>query len=287
MNFLFVYSVEIYDPVKDKWEEGVPLTSGRSGHASAVIYQPSCPNQYLDFIDEPIKKNKKPPNADDDDNTRGPSTSKTGSHSRSSSNKLHAFSGNRCSNCDDTAKATDHVDQEHKNKRTQKLCESEQSNYEIGCRNAIHNLLQMDCDMVVPSPEQNENFDMSGDDTTMDIPDDEEQPIQHNFNDYRRRMSYELEDSGMSENSNSQDSLSPNSMYQPEFKTDNNNHGQCSFSKLKRRVRKNISNFVTWSSAPKLNQSYDINASPSIESNNNDRTAYSDRKKYYKCKLKS
>ncbi|KAJ8688108.1 hypothetical protein QAD02_023903 [Eretmocerus hayati] len=31
--------VEIYDPSKDGWEAGVPMTSGRSGHASAVSYQ--------------------------------------------------------------------------------------------------------------------------------------------------------------------------------------------------------------------------------------------------------
>lgn len=28
------------------WEDGVPLTSGRSGLASAVIFQPSCPQNY-------------------------------------------------------------------------------------------------------------------------------------------------------------------------------------------------------------------------------------------------
>lgn len=34
----FLSIVEVYDPVKDVWEEGEPLTSGRSGHASAVSY---------------------------------------------------------------------------------------------------------------------------------------------------------------------------------------------------------------------------------------------------------
>lgn len=33
--------VEVYDPVKNEWIDGVALTSGRSGHAAAVIYQPS------------------------------------------------------------------------------------------------------------------------------------------------------------------------------------------------------------------------------------------------------
>lgn len=287
---MFVYSVEIYDPIKDKWEEGTPLTSGRSGHASAVIYQPSCANQYMDYMDEPINKNKKPPSAEEDDSSRGPSTSKNASQSGSSSNVLHAYSGNRCSHCDDAAKDTDHVDQEQRNKRTQKPCPNEQSNhYEIACRNAIHSLLQMDCDLVVRSPERNENsLDMS-DDTTMDIPNDEREAVENNLNDYRRRMSYELEDSEMSENSNSRDSLSPNLQNHLEFKT-NDNCGRCSFSKLRRRVRKNISNFVAWSSTPRLNESYDMAAGPTIQSNN--RAACSDNKcnmlkKYYKCKLKS
>lgn len=33
--------VEVYDPLRNVWSDGVPLTSGRSGHAAAVIYQPS------------------------------------------------------------------------------------------------------------------------------------------------------------------------------------------------------------------------------------------------------
>ncbi|KAL3269337.1 hypothetical protein HHI36_008409 [Cryptolaemus montrouzieri] len=39
----FSNSVEIYDPLKDEWAEGVSLTAGRSGHASAVCYQPPTP----------------------------------------------------------------------------------------------------------------------------------------------------------------------------------------------------------------------------------------------------
>lgn len=36
----------MYNPLDDTWEDGVPLTSGRSGLASAVIYQPSCSQNY-------------------------------------------------------------------------------------------------------------------------------------------------------------------------------------------------------------------------------------------------
>lgn len=42
----FLSNVEVYNPVDAVWEDGVPLTSGRSGLASAVIYQPSCPQTY-------------------------------------------------------------------------------------------------------------------------------------------------------------------------------------------------------------------------------------------------
>lgn len=42
----FLANVEVYDPIKEVWEDGVPLTSGRSGLASAVIYQPSIPGSY-------------------------------------------------------------------------------------------------------------------------------------------------------------------------------------------------------------------------------------------------
>lgn len=41
---VFLTNVEVYDPAKNGWEDGTPLTSGRSGHASAVIYQPSAPS---------------------------------------------------------------------------------------------------------------------------------------------------------------------------------------------------------------------------------------------------
>ncbi|XP_071443536.1 kelch-like ECH-associated protein 1B [Hetaerina americana] len=34
----FLSIVEVYDPVRDEWTEGLPLTCGRSGHASAVSY---------------------------------------------------------------------------------------------------------------------------------------------------------------------------------------------------------------------------------------------------------
>lgn len=70
----FLANVEVYDPVKDEWADGVSLTSGRSGLASAVIYQPSC-HQTLsqDCIANPFPSNreyddeKKPPDNHDDE----------------------------------------------------------------------------------------------------------------------------------------------------------------------------------------------------------------------------
>ncbi|XP_061390333.1 kelch-like ECH-associated protein 1B [Musca vetustissima] len=48
-NFLSI--VEVYDPKTNTWEQGTPLSSGRSGHASAVIYQPSCVTNFMDCMD--------------------------------------------------------------------------------------------------------------------------------------------------------------------------------------------------------------------------------------------
>jgi hypothetical protein len=68
--------------LKDVWEDGVPLTSGRSGLASAVIYQPSCPGNYTqDCFNNPtpdreFDNGKKPPDSHDDDiNSQGTSSS--------------------------------------------------------------------------------------------------------------------------------------------------------------------------------------------------------------------
>jgi hypothetical protein len=79
----FLANVEVYDPLNDVWEDGVPLTSGRSGLASAVIYQPSCPGNYTqDCFNNPSSDrefdNGKPPDGHDDDadlNSQGPSSS--------------------------------------------------------------------------------------------------------------------------------------------------------------------------------------------------------------------
>ncbi|CAG9809236.1 unnamed protein product [Chironomus riparius] len=64
----FLSNVEVYNPSDDVWEDGVPLTSGRSGLASAVIYQPSCPQNYS----QECTVAQNPTKRDYDDNRRLP-----------------------------------------------------------------------------------------------------------------------------------------------------------------------------------------------------------------------
>lgn len=54
----FLNIVEIYDPSVDRWYEGKPMTSGRSGHASAVSYQ-HCSIHY-DHLDDNVNVQKIP-----------------------------------------------------------------------------------------------------------------------------------------------------------------------------------------------------------------------------------
>ncbi|XP_066145926.1 kelch-like ECH-associated protein 1B isoform X1 [Euwallacea fornicatus] len=49
----FLKDVEIYDPATDTWSEGTPLTSGRSGHASAVCYNCGTQDRGLAMDTEP------------------------------------------------------------------------------------------------------------------------------------------------------------------------------------------------------------------------------------------
>lgn len=101
-NFLSI--VEVYDPAADRWEEGTQLTSGRSGHASAVIYQPACANLYMEGIEESGTERKNPP-FDHEDDGSGPSNARpSNDQAPCSSNSLHSFTGTRCDHCDATQK---------------------------------------------------------------------------------------------------------------------------------------------------------------------------------------
>lgn len=65
------------------WEDGISLTSGRSGLASAVIYQPSCHQSYSQdcLVNQSSNREyddeRKPPDQDDDTDisSRGPGSS--------------------------------------------------------------------------------------------------------------------------------------------------------------------------------------------------------------------
>lgn len=104
-NFLSI--VEVYDPKLNEWVEGTPLTSGRSGHASAVIYQPSCAQTFMDCndvtFDDPNKRLPRPPDDDDDDNQS--SHNNRNCHSRyliSDMSYLNpSIGGERCKKCEE------------------------------------------------------------------------------------------------------------------------------------------------------------------------------------------
>lgn len=331
-NFLSI--VELYDPAQDKWEESTALTSGRSGHASAVIYQPSCASLYMDCMEDQINRSKKSP--DDDENKPGPSNqggssvSKGPSHSNGSANHLHTFSGNRCTHCDNTN--TNDSEQEHMKqmmRQKQSLCSGNQ--YEQECREAIYSLLRMDHEEKIRKEQLEttkllENLTTTCDDNAnMDISGDEESNDYDTFKtDNQKRLRKQIaplpddsetdenSNSVCSENSSSLNSGSSNSLescstvkissdLRNRLKAKPNEFGQCSLVKLKNKVRKNISDFVTWSSQsvpplptfiPQDSNSNDAHKVANISnSNSNSNSPMDERKcdllrKYYKCKLK-
>lgn len=320
----FLNIVDVYDPSQDKWEESTALTSGRSGHASAVIYQPSCANQYMECVEDQIDRSKKPP---EDEEKPGPSSgsgsggssggpSKCSPPSASSSNQLHAFSGNRCTHCDgvnNNDSHHEHTEQIMTQRKNQ--CSMNQSKYEQECRDAIHSLIRMDheekirndqseCNEFEKPPEN----DITNTNSGMDISEDEATNDYEAFDiddpkKFRRKISFNCEDSEMSEmseNSNSVDSSSSNITipgHRNRLKVRPTEGGQCSLSRLKNKVRQNICDFVTWSSSsaaplpkaiPQDSNSNNLNSLSNLPS----KDALSEGRKcdllrkYYKCKMK-
>lgn len=103
-NFLSI--VEVYDPRTNTWEQGTPLNSGRSGHASAVIYQPSCASSFMDYEES---ETPKPDGSNSDMHSelaRDPCGSFNQSFCGISSNmQFHASYGSKgCNNCDSDIK---------------------------------------------------------------------------------------------------------------------------------------------------------------------------------------
>lgn len=98
----FLSIVEVYDPDLDKWEEGTPLTSGRSGHASAVIYQPSCASAYMDCIEKHMNSEKRPPcPPDDPENSDRQNGNSSNAPSGVANSTRPGYSGNHCNHCTD------------------------------------------------------------------------------------------------------------------------------------------------------------------------------------------
>lgn len=94
-NFLAI--VEVYDPELNIWEKGVELTTGRSGHASAVIYKPSGMPAYMDCRETDEQEAK--PNLERQ-LSRQASTALTAAPSECS--RMHAVDGSRCNICNDS-----------------------------------------------------------------------------------------------------------------------------------------------------------------------------------------
>ncbi|XP_017017655.1 kelch-like ECH-associated protein 1B isoform X2 [Drosophila kikkawai] len=131
-NFLSI--VEVYDPRTNTWVKGTPLKSGRSGHASAVIYQPACATTFMDY-------------EEGDDTTRGGDGSHDEGRSRDSSSQdpsssrsphylgnapnmqFHtSFGMSGCNNCDSEADVKQEVTADTRNFQIPAIRSEELSN---------------------------------------------------------------------------------------------------------------------------------------------------------------
>ncbi|XP_055902446.1 kelch-like ECH-associated protein 1 isoform X2 [Eupeodes corollae] len=94
-NFLCI--VEVYDPEENVWKEGTPLSSGRSGHASTIVFQPSCVTSHMDCLENEALFKDEPPsgNGGNDRGGGGPSYEYHLFSSACSSRQasMHPFSG--------------------------------------------------------------------------------------------------------------------------------------------------------------------------------------------------
>lgn len=97
----FLSIVEVYDPDQDIWEDGTPLTSGRSGHASAVIFEPSCANSFGNYLRSSTMDTDNEDSSWPDNNTNGaPNASRSSAmNATANQNTFASFSGSVCTNC--------------------------------------------------------------------------------------------------------------------------------------------------------------------------------------------
>lgn len=268
----------------------------------AVIYQPSCASLYMDCMEEQISKDKKSPNPSDDDDKGGTSSNKN--PQSSTSNQLQAFSG-KCCQCDETnenpIEHENHLNTAHNIQNTNNCNDGKHSKYEQECRKAIYSLLRMECEEKRQLKNACKMETMIIDESANDVPDEFSNFDKDSMRKYRRNVSFQSEDSSLlSENSNSMDSSSsiniiPDLRNRLKSKQSENSH-QCSLSKLKNKVQKNITDFVASLSSASV-----VHVPKSLAQDlNNNKTSLTNRKsnkiderkcdspnRYYKSKLNS
>ncbi|XP_036340483.1 kelch-like ECH-associated protein 1 isoform X2 [Rhagoletis pomonella] len=112
-NFLSI--VEVYDPKTNTWDEGTPLNSGRSGHASAVIYQPSCATNFMECMDSETAK-RGGNGSFPDELPRSRNSNQIGPTSGSSYMHFHtSFGGTSCRKCDRDQQASEDIKSSNSN----------------------------------------------------------------------------------------------------------------------------------------------------------------------------
>lgn len=266
----FLSIVEVYDPIQNEWLEGTPLTSGRSGHASAVIYQPSCVSSFMDCIDATLNPSKRsqptppppPPPPSDDKRVNPPATSSRNAQSVQS-NGLHAFSGNRCHKCDiindDTVTTMQPV---------AALTPNQNSVSDSNGNCPLDNLLSMDCDDSQSSASNNMDVEsMHIDEQNVNVNNDfNVLNSEHPKRDRRKSNDTAANSSRLTtEPTLSSSNSIPYRELMNRLREKQNECAlrQCAFSKLKSRI-------VAWSSARSNNPSH-TEASCSSSSSNTSR----------------
>lgn len=100
-NFLSI--VEVYDPRTNTWVKGTPLKSGRSGHASAVIYQPACATTFMDYEEsEETRRDGSNDEGRSGDSSHDPCASRSPNYTSGAANmQFHtSFGMSGCNNCE-------------------------------------------------------------------------------------------------------------------------------------------------------------------------------------------
>lgn len=103
-GFNFLSIVEVYDPELNLWEKGPELTTGRSGHASAVIYKPSGMLSYMDCQENEEQEKREETKTTQDERT-GQQATVSSSMPGGECSRMHTVDGSRCNVCNDSPDA--------------------------------------------------------------------------------------------------------------------------------------------------------------------------------------